>query len=412
MEALIQTAATHPEAGAVGGKVLHPDGRLQNAGMILWRDAHTSPPWAGEAPPPTAFDRLRSVDYCGSSSLLVRTGAWDTVGGLDERFYPVYYVDVDLSMSLRRLGFVVLYQPASRIRHHQGASRDLRFRAFALQRNRQMFIEKWAEALEEHEPPARGSREAIERAMVRAEARAEQSRGRSPRTVAPRPARQAFDVTVQEQHSHQRSTAFLNAYVGHLTDALAEIEHELARLRARLEPDYFIGDEIDFGDPTMSRRFLVGGWGETEPWGVWTIGHRADLKLLLKADPGGPFILKALVCAFVTEVHPRICVRVSADGLEITEWSFDLNDQHADRPRWCNATIPACTDNQRESPLEISFVIDAPVSPLTLGLSADPRILGLGLSKLTATVVQNTLQPLGDDIVDDSGDRRPRPAGA
>src|SRR5262249_48188543 len=41
LEALVDTADAHPEAGAIGGKVLFPDGRLQNAGMILWSDAYT-----------------------------------------------------------------------------------------------------------------------------------------------------------------------------------------------------------------------------------------------------------------------------------------------------------------------------------------------------------------------------------
>jgi O-antigen biosynthesis protein len=39
LEALVETADAHQEAGAVGGTVLFPDGRLQNAGMILWQDA-------------------------------------------------------------------------------------------------------------------------------------------------------------------------------------------------------------------------------------------------------------------------------------------------------------------------------------------------------------------------------------
>ena len=37
LEALVQTADERPEAGAIGGMVLHMDGQLQNAGMILWR---------------------------------------------------------------------------------------------------------------------------------------------------------------------------------------------------------------------------------------------------------------------------------------------------------------------------------------------------------------------------------------
>jgi GT2 family glycosyltransferase len=142
LEALVETAEAHPEAGAIGGRVLYPDGRLQNAGMILWRDATASTPLIVGAPLPATFDQLRAVDYCGTSSLLVRTAAWDAVGGLDERFYPAYYVDVDLSMALRQQNWVVLYQPRSCIRHHQGASTPLRFRSFLMARNRRLFVEK------------------------------------------------------------------------------------------------------------------------------------------------------------------------------------------------------------------------------------------------------------------------------
>jgi len=105
----------------------------------------------GEAPAPTAFDRLRAVDFCGTSSLLVRAALWDFVGGLDEQFYPVYYVDVDLAMAMRKLGFVVLYQPNSRIRHHQGGSTKVDFRVFLINRNRLLFLEKWGAALENQE---------------------------------------------------------------------------------------------------------------------------------------------------------------------------------------------------------------------------------------------------------------------
>ena len=217
MEALVETADAHPEAGAVGGKVLYPDGRLQNAGMILWRDGYTSPPWIGEAPPPDSFDRLRAVDYCGTSSLLVRAAAWDAVGGLEEKLYPVYYVDVDLSMALRKLGFVVLYQPASRIRHHQGGAHNLRFRQFAAGRNRLVFVEKWRLALERYEER---SPSAIEAAMARAEAFAAGRRRKGPPAVAPLQDRAAVDPAAQELHAYERNLHFMNDYVKHLTEAL------------------------------------------------------------------------------------------------------------------------------------------------------------------------------------------------
>ena len=231
LEALVETADAHPQAGAIGGKVLFPDGRLQNAGMVLWRSGFTCPPWVGEAPAPAAFDRLRAVDYCGTSSLLVRAAAWDAAGGLDERFYPVYYVDVDLAMALRRLGFVVLYQPGSRIRHHQGGSRNFRFRWFVAQRNHRLFLEKWGAALEEHEPPEQDSPSAIERALARAEGFAESCLRRSMAARDLPQERAAFDPVLQELRHLEKGRALQKAYVTHLTEALEAAEADGVRLR-------------------------------------------------------------------------------------------------------------------------------------------------------------------------------------
>jgi GT2 family glycosyltransferase len=232
MEALVQTADDHPEAGAVGSKVFYPDGRLQGAGWILWRDGLTSPPWIGKAPAPTALDRPRAVDYCGTSSLLVRAAAWDAVGGLEESLYPAYYVDVDLSMALRRLGFVVLYQPASRIFHHHAASSDLHLRMFVVQRNRQVFMEKWGEALEGHDLPERDSPSAIARAMARAEAFAEDCRRKGAPVITPPTTAAAFDPMLHELRGYERNRVFQNAYVNHLIAAL-----ERAEVQASAERD-------------------------------------------------------------------------------------------------------------------------------------------------------------------------------
>jgi GT2 family glycosyltransferase len=228
MEALVQAADAHPEAGAVGSKVLHLDGRLQSAGGILWSDASASPPWIGDAPSPDAFSRLRAVDFCGSCSLLVRAIAWDAIGGLEQNLYPVYYVDVDLGVALRSIGFVVLYEPASRIRHHQGASSNLRFRTFASQRNRRIFIEKWGKALEGHEPFLQQSPPAIERAMARAEAFREDCRRRSPPVTAPLPT-----SPVDPVEGYERAVVFQQAYIEHLTDTLERDAEARERIRGQ-----------------------------------------------------------------------------------------------------------------------------------------------------------------------------------
>jgi O-antigen biosynthesis protein len=215
MEALVETADAHPEAGAIGGKVLHPDGRLQFAGAILWQNGICSVPWAGKAPPPTAFDRLRAVDFCGTSSLLVRTPLWDFIGGLDEQFYPAYYVDVALAMAMRKLGFVVLCQPNSRIRHHLGASSDPILRDFLIHRNRLPFLKKWGAELKNHEAYERDSPAAVERALARAEIFADQSRRMGNSTKGHAVRATTFNAAEQNSRCVEKSRALQKAYVSY-----------------------------------------------------------------------------------------------------------------------------------------------------------------------------------------------------
>ena len=227
MEALVETADSHPEAGAIGGKVLDPDGRLQHAGMIVWRDATVSD--VGNPTAPDAFGSVRAVDCCGSSSLLVRSAAWDLVGGLDERFHPVYYVDVDLAMALRAQGFVVLFQPGSRIRHHRGASSTRRFGQFLYNRNRLQFIEKWGAALYAHEPRVGRLSAATERAIARADAFGRGRIGLKPAaglSPAPRP---PFDPILQERRLAEWSRTIQKDYVDHLSGQLDDYERAQRR---------------------------------------------------------------------------------------------------------------------------------------------------------------------------------------
>ncbi|HEY0781417.1 MAG TPA: hypothetical protein VGE98_03105, partial [Thermoanaerobaculia bacterium] len=213
LDALVQAADEHPEAGAVGSRVFHFDGRLQTAGMILWQDGATSPPWTGEPPAPSAFDSRRAVDYCGSSSLLVRAATWDAIGGLDERLYPAYFVDVDLAMAVRELGQTVLYEPASSVRHHRGASTDRRFQSFVGARNRVTFVAKWERQLAHHEPRTEPLAAAVARAIARAEADgARRQAAFVPRTAPPR---LELDTEAQEARHRELDRALHLAYAAH-----------------------------------------------------------------------------------------------------------------------------------------------------------------------------------------------------
>lgn len=160
----------------------------------------------------------------------------------------------------------------------------------------------------------------------------------------------------------------------------------LAQAKPNMELRYEIGEEIDFSDPADSRCFMRGGWGETEDWGVWTIDRQAELAMRLESKLDRSLVLSALVLPFLTPKHRNLTVCISATGREIARWTFDVDATGGAAPQWRHALIPVRSYSKHSGPLRLCFTVDTPASPLSLGLSADLRSLGLGLLKLSLTL--------------------------
>ncbi|MDZ7785049.1 MAG: glycosyltransferase [Halioglobus sp.] len=153
--------------GLVGAKLIYPDGRLQEAGGIVWRDATGCNYGHGEDPSLPQFNYRREVDYCSGACLMISRVLWRELDGFDTRYAPAYYEDTDLCFAVRALHYQVVYQPAAVVIHYGGASagKDTssgykRFQEI----NRHKFLEKWREVLEtQHVSSAAGTRVARER---------------------------------------------------------------------------------------------------------------------------------------------------------------------------------------------------------------------------------------------------------
>src|SRR5206468_4003329 len=122
LSALLDTFAEAPRAGIVGSKLVYPDGRLQEAGGIIWRDASGWNYGKFDDSGKPEYNYLREVDYCSAAALMIPKSLFQKLGGFDPKYAPAYYEDSDLSFKVRKGGYKVLYQPLSEVIHYEGVT--------------------------------------------------------------------------------------------------------------------------------------------------------------------------------------------------------------------------------------------------------------------------------------------------
>lgn len=125
LDPMVALMRARAHAGAVGCKLLFADGRLQEAGAIVWDNATGLTYGRGDDPDRPEFNYVREVDYVSGAALLVRAELFARLGGFDEMFAPAYCEDSDLAFRIRQLGLKVLYQPRSRIVHFEGVTNGI-----------------------------------------------------------------------------------------------------------------------------------------------------------------------------------------------------------------------------------------------------------------------------------------------
>jgi len=160
LESLVSVAEQDATVGAVGSKLVYPDGSLQEAGGIIFSDASGWNFGKGMDPRDDEYNQAGEVDYCSGASLMVRRDLFDRLGGFDLRYAPAYYEDTDLCFGIRSMGFKVIYCPASEVVHYEGVtagtSTSSGFKRYQ-EINRDKFFQKWRDELRRQpEPPSPG----------------------------------------------------------------------------------------------------------------------------------------------------------------------------------------------------------------------------------------------------------------
>jgi GT2 family glycosyltransferase len=118
--------AQRSEVGAVGAKLLYPDGRIQHAGLVLSAKRPPAHAFRLQRPDDPGYHRfadvIRNCSAVTGACLMVRRRVFEDIGGFDQRFRFAYN-DVDLCLRLRRNGFVIVYTPFAVLYHHESATR-------------------------------------------------------------------------------------------------------------------------------------------------------------------------------------------------------------------------------------------------------------------------------------------------
>jgi GT2 family glycosyltransferase len=150
LDALVAAAEANPDAGAFGSSQVDEHGVVSpfNAGTAepvddidRWNDTDTSV--SGLPSEPTRYD------WVTSKGLLVRTAAWDDVGGTDPALFPLNHVDKDFCSHLRVHGWAVMLVPDAHLRHRGDQSAPGMLREFLSGWQHPRLTRRWSGPLRE-----------------------------------------------------------------------------------------------------------------------------------------------------------------------------------------------------------------------------------------------------------------------
>ncbi len=121
--------AQRENIGAVGARLLYPDGRIQHAGVVLGVGGGAAHAHRLLDPSEAGYFSRHSVPQFVSAvtaaCLVVQRRKFLAIGGFDAENFAVSFNDVDLCMRLGTEGWHSLYEARATLVHHESVSRGL-----------------------------------------------------------------------------------------------------------------------------------------------------------------------------------------------------------------------------------------------------------------------------------------------
>lgn len=148
------STAIQPGVGAVGARLLYPDGRLQHGGVILGLGglaghAHKYFKNTNKGYMQRAVVK-QTLSAVTAACLVVSRSRYLEVGGLNETDLAVAFNDVDFCLRLRAKGYRNIYAPRATLIHHESVSRgedDTPEKSARFKQELDYMLDHWSEEL-------------------------------------------------------------------------------------------------------------------------------------------------------------------------------------------------------------------------------------------------------------------------
>lgn len=119
--------AQRGEVGAVGAKLLFPNGTVQHAGTIIGVGGLANHAFLKQLKADNGYFGLasviRNVSAVTGACMMIRKDVYINADGLNEKDLGVSFNDVDLCLRLREKGYLIVYTPYAQLTHHESLSR-------------------------------------------------------------------------------------------------------------------------------------------------------------------------------------------------------------------------------------------------------------------------------------------------
>lgn len=134
--------ALRPDVGAVGARLLYPNGRVQHCGLVIGLNGAAGHPLVGlGGNAPGYLNMATTTRECAAvtgACLATRREIFDALEGFDETL-GVDLNDVDYCLRAAQMGYRTIYEPSAELVHHESPSRGTAGGVGDIVR----FVERW-----------------------------------------------------------------------------------------------------------------------------------------------------------------------------------------------------------------------------------------------------------------------------